>query len=273
MLEGVVTKPILSRLPKGVTEIRIRKGRPLVCLTTDRKVSTSYVVTDREFEEVVALVTDRSLYAITEKLVNGYLPLKGGIRVGVAGECVPDGEKIKTVKHITSLSIRIPHQVFGIADFLEIDGNFRENVLIVSPPAAGKTTLLREIARQISDHGQTVVVLDERGEISGAGGDDFALKVGTNTDVLFGFPKKIAYVNALRALNPEYIITDELSGEGDVEGVLRAFYGGVKVIATLHGADVDVFRGAFAPLRGVFDRILLLSKKPKVGTLLREVKL
>ena len=98
------------------------------------------------------------------------------------------------------------------------------------------------------------------------------MNVGENTDVLFGFPKKQAYENALRAMNPDYIVTDELSGTGDVEGVLRAYYGGVKVAATLHGEDIDVFHGVFAPLDKVFDRIVLLSKSPVVGTVKREVR-
>ena len=263
--------PLFKDIPSDVTEIRVRKRKHLICLTTLRRIVLDHVVSDVEFEELLAQVTDRSLYALTEKLTNGYLPLKGGVRVGVAGEGVRDGDRIKTVRHVTSLVIRIPHQIFGIADFLGIDGYFRQNVLIVSPPAAGKTTLLREIARKLSDRDHNVVILDERGEISGAGEGDFAMKIGENADVLFGFPKKIAYENALRALNPDYIVTDELSGEGDVEGVLRAYYGGVKVVATLHGNTTDVFRGIFAPLESVFDHIILLSKHPTVGTIKREV--
>ena len=232
---------------------------------------TDHIVSDEEFENILSLITEHSLYALTDKLVNGFLPMKGGIRVGVAGEGVMDGEKVKTIKHITSLSIRIPHQIFGIADFLKIVGNFRENLLIVSPPAAGKTTLLREITRKISNAGQSVVVLDERGEISAPDGTAFGLDVGQNTDVLYGFPKRISYENALRALSPEYIVTDELSGENDVAGVLRAYYGGVKVVATLHGGDLDVFHGVFEPLSVVFDRLILLSKVPKAGTVVKEM--
>ena len=211
------------------------------------------------------------MYAISEKLVCGYIPLKGGVRVGVAGEGVMEGERVKTIKHITSLSFRIPHQIFGIADFLAIDGNFRQNVLIISPPGAGKTTLLREIARVLSVQGKCVSILDERGEISGVCGIHFALDVGRNSDVLFGFPKKVSYENALRALSPDYIVTDELSGDRDVEGVMRAHYGGVNVIATLHGGSLDVFHGSFEPLAAVFDRLILLSKTPRVGTVVREV--
>ena len=87
----------------------------------------------------------------------------------------------------------------------------------------------------------------------------------------FGFPKQLAYENALRALNPEYIITDELSGEKDVQGVLRAYYGGVKVVATLHGGDENVFHGVFEPLKIVFDHIVVLSRFPRVGTVKKEV--
>ena len=271
MLEGILTKSILSLLPSGVTEVRIRRGKNLVYTTVQTRKATDHLVTDNEFDEILGLVTDHSLYAITEKLVSGYLPLKGGIRVGVAGESVLDGEKVKTVKHITSLVIRVPHQIFGIADFLKIDEYFKQNLLIVSPPGAGKTTLLREASRLLSERGKNVVVLDERGEISGATGVRFALDLGANTDVFFGFPKMIAYENALRSMNPDYIVTDELSGECDVQGVLRAYYGGVKVAATLHGESEDVFRGIFEPLRRVFDRVVYLSKKPRVGTVVREV--
>ena len=267
-----MTKNIIKRLPTSVTEVRVRRGNPLAYLTPQKYVVTEYFVSDSEFESVLSMVTEHSLYAITEKLVNGYIPLKGGIRVGVAGEAVMDGTRVKTVKHITSLAIRIPHQFFGIADFLRIDGKYRENLLIVSPPAAGKTTLLRETARVLSEVGKKVVILDERGEISGANGTEFALDVGQNSDVLFGFPKKIAYENALRALAPEYLITDELSGEGDVQGVLRAYYGGVKVVATLHGDDSDLFHGDFAPLEKVFDHIVMLSNTPKVGTVVMEFR-
>ena len=273
MLEGVLTKSILKRLPTNVTEVRIRRRRPVCYLTLNGRTTTDYIVTDGEFESVLSFVTEHSLYAITEKLVSGFIPIKGGIRVGVAGEGVMDNEKVKTIKHITSLVIRVPHQIFGIANFLKIDGYFKQNILIISPPGAGKTTLLREIARQISNAGKSVVVLDERGEISAASGTEFGLDVGRNTDVLFGLPKKVSYENALRALAPEYIITDELSGERDVEGVLRAYYGGVNVVATLHGGSLDVFHGAFLPLSKVFDHLVLLSKTPRVGTIVREVVL
>lgn len=273
MLEGVLTKSILRCLPSSVTEVRVRRGSPLSYLTPKGRKITDHIVSSEEFDHVLELVTEHSLYALTEKLVNGYIPIKGGIRVGVAGEGVPDGDRVKTIKNITSVCLRIPHQIFGIANFLQIDGYFDENLLIVSPPGAGKTTLLREVARRISEEGKCVVILDERGEISGASGGGFALNVGPNTDVLFGFPKKQSYENALRALSPDYIITDELSGEGDVSGVMRAFYGGVKVIATLHGGSLDVFHGVFSPLKEVFDRLILLSKSPRVGSVVKEVKL
>ena len=266
-----MTKAISDILPSTVTEVRVRRGKYLCYLTPFGRKRTDHRVSEEEFDEILSLVTERSLYAITEKLVNGYLPLKGGVRVGIAGESVMEGEKVRTVKNITSLVIRVPHQIDGIASFLQIDRNFKQNILIVSPPACGKTTLLREIARTLSDSGKNVVILDERGEISGVNQGEFVLKIGENSDVLFGFPKRIAYENALRALNPDYVITDELSGESDVQGVLRAYYGGVKVIATLHGKGIDPFLGVFQPLKPVFDRILLLSDHPKVGTVVRDV--
>ena len=271
MLVPFLPRSIADLLPKEVMEIRLRKGGRLRYLTLRGWTDTPHLVTEAEFEYVLLAVTERSLYAITEKLVNGYLPLKGGVRVGVAGEGVMEGDRVKSVKHISSLAIRIPHQVFGVSDFLVIDGYFNQNVLIVSPPACGKTTLLRDIARRLSNAGKNVVILDERGEISGVNNGCMSLEVGANSDVLFGFPKKIAYVNALRALNPDYVITDELSGESDVAGVLRAFYGGVRVIATLHGQDENALYGDFSALAKVFDRIIVLSRTPRIGTILKDL--
>ncbi|MBQ9369558.1 MAG: stage III sporulation protein AA [Clostridia bacterium] len=271
MLKDILPYSLYSLLPGEALEVRLRRGMRLSYLTLKGKFTTSHVVSEEEFESVLLTVTERSLYALTEKLVNGYLPLKGGIRVGVAGEGVMEGERVKTVKHVTSLAIRIPHQIIGVSDFLLIDGNFGQNILIVSPPAAGKTTLLRDLTRRISDAGNDVVVLDERGEISGMNSGTISLDVGSHTDVLFGFPKKVAYVNALRALNPDYIVTDELSGEGDIAGIMRAFYGGVRVIATMHGRDEGAIIGEFSPLEKVFDRILVLSKEPRVGTLVKDI--
>ncbi len=259
-------------IPDPVLEVRVRRGLPLTFLTEKRRSISSRAIREEEFDECLMLATEHSLYAMTERLVSGYLPLRGGVRVGVAGEGVSEGRSIKNVKNVTSLVYRVPHQIFGASDFIRIDGNFKQNVLIVSPPACGKTTLLRDLTRKLSNVGNNVAVLDERGEIGGVVKTERTLDLGSNADVLVGFPKRIAYENALRALSPDYIVTDELSGEEDVEGVLRAYYGGVKVVATLHGKGDFVFYGIFAPLEKVFDRVIVLSKDPKVGSVVRDEK-
>ena len=271
MLRKILPLTLYVLLPSDVLEVRVRRGKRLSYLTMKGYFCSSHTVTDEEFEQVLLSVTERSLYALTEKLVNGYLPLQGGLRIGIAGEGVMDGERVKTVKYVTSMVIRIPHQIFGVSNCVFVDKDFDQNLLIISPPAAGKTTLLRDLTRRISDVGKNVVVLDERGEISGMNNGRYSLDVGANTDVLFGFPKKVAYVNALRALDPDYIVTDELSGDRDVQGILRAYHGGVRVIATMHGKDEEAFFGEYASLERVFDRILVLSKHPKVGTLVKDV--
>ena len=270
MLRKLLPSSLYSLLPAEVLEVRVRRGLRFSYLTLKGSFTTSHIVSDEEFEHVLLSVTERSLYALTEKLVNGYVPLSGGIRIGIAGEGVMDGEKVKTVKRVTSMTIRIPHQIFGVSEFIGIDA-CKQNILIISPPAAGKTTLLRDLARRISDAGQNVIVLDERGEISGMNNGIISLDVGSHTDVLFGFPKKVAYVNALRALNPDYIVTDELSGESDIDGILRAYYGGVRVIATMHGVDERSLCGEFSRLERVFDRIIVLSKEPRVGTVVKDI--
>ena len=260
-------------LPTEMLELRLRRNKPLSYVTTKGRIDSALIVTDELFEESLERATDRSLYAITEKLVNGFLPLRGGLRVGIAGEGVADAERIKNVKNITSLVYRIPHQIKGVANFLRIDGYFSQNILIVSPPGCGKTTLLRDMARQLSLAGKNVVVLDERGELGGNIKTDFCLDLGPHTDVLVGFPKVVAYENALRALNPDYIVTDEISGQNDVKGVLRAFYGGVKIAATLHGFERNSLFGDFEPLSKVFDRMIVLSDRPRVGTVVKDIAL
>lgn len=244
MFQGLIDGRIeraLSLYDEGsITEIRLRRGRPLVVCQGSRRErvrtdSGLYTVTAEDIDRVLGIATDHSLYAVNDQLVEGYLT-KGGIRIGVAGRGVMDGDKLLTVKDVTSLVLRIPHSVTGCADGIlphVLDGGVK-STLVVSPPGAGKTTLLRDLARQVSVNYNTLVI-DERFEF---GGVDGSLDLG-ECDVIGGMKKGVSYVFGLRSLSPEIIVTDEIFGGAEVQAIKDVVRAGVKVFASVHGNNLD----------------------------------
>ena len=168
-------------------EIRLRTGRPLSLRyqgkelflmeggIKTKKWQEAWSVTEKELRETMEYVGKYSLYAYEDELRQGYLTLRGGHRVGVAGKTVLEGGKVKGIRHISCVNIRLSHQKKGCADEVLpyiYKGDEVCHTLIISPPCCGKTTLLRDLIRQISDgskerRGRTVGVVDERSEIGG----------------------------------------------------------------------------------------------------------
>lgn len=193
-----------------------------------------------------------SVYSVEEQLRRGFVTAEGGVRVGIAGEYVFENGKVTALKRATSLCVRVPHRIEGAgAEIFERTlKNCLRNVLIVSAPGRGKTTILRDIAERLTvKKGNNVLVCDERGEIAVCGALGGA-------DILSFVDKKQAFSMATRALRPDVIITDELS-ESDCEDVFRAIRGGVYVVATAHFGGV---RDLTTPFCGVFDRYVALAQ-------------
>ncbi len=253
---------ILSTRPEllaGLQEIRIRQGQPVLAYGSAGELwlSSSGFVTStarpvqaeaRDIRHLLATVSQSSLYALEEELRSGYITIPGGHRVGLTGRAVLEHGKVKTLKYITGFNLRLAKQVIGCAAallprLLRPDG-LPHCTLLVSPPQAGKTTLLRDLARSLSlgaaclPRGFKVALIDERSELAACYQGVPTLDVGPRCDVLDACPKAEGMVMALRALSPEVLITDEIGRREDAAALMEALHSGVAVITSAHAADL-----------------------------------
>lgn len=211
------------------------------------------IIDVKQISDVLLRACDFSLYTVNASLCEGYLTVRGGIRIGVCGEAVYDADRLRTVKNYNAIDIRIPHEVRGCAEstYTKFFTRAIDNTLIVSPPCGGKTTFIRDLCRLISNDGHAVLLCDERCEIASAVCGRASLDVGRNTDIASGFKKTYTMRQGIRAMSPEVIITDELASE-DVDDIRYCVKCGVKVIATAHAQDIEEVRSN-ALLSGLID--------------------
>lgn len=230
----------------NASEFRLRAGQHLVITTPEKEivVQTDSAVRHEELANMLETVTEGSLHSVTESLKNGYVTVSGGHRIGLCGTAVTKQNEITFIKNLSSASVRIAREMKGNADevFPQImqNGAF-ENTLIVSPPGFGKTTLLRDLIRQLSDNKPhyRISLIDERGEVAAKWHGVPQLNVGQNTDVLDGAPKSEAIMLLLRAMSPQIIAMDEITTPQDLEALKFASHCGVGLLATAHGYDID----------------------------------
>lgn len=292
---GMNIRTILSKISEedyeNIQEIRIRVNRPLmVTAKVDYMLNSggglvkdkneTYLVKLSDIEHTVELMSENSLYAYQDELRNGFLTLMGGHRVGIVGKVVTEKSEIKTLKDISGLNIRIARQVAGCAERVIsyiINGTSIYHTLIISPPNCGKTTMLRDIIRQISDgfpghgfDGAKVGLVDERSEIAACFRGVPQNDIGIRTDVLDSCPKPQGITMLVRSMSPRVIATDELGTKRDVEAVEEALNAGVKIITTAHARDIDELKKK--PIigelleQGLFERIVVLGNSNGPGT-------
>jgi len=260
----------------GLSEIRLRADKPTILLINGREVFLDDA-TSEDIRETMERVSQYSFYAFEAELSAGFITLPGGHRVGVAGQVVMENGVVRAWRHISALNVRIARSVFGCADEIlpkiaelnHVKVKRLQHTIIVSPPGFGKTTLLRDVVRQISDGGLTVGLADERSEIAGCFRGVAQNDVGKRTDILDGCPKATAMIMLLRGMSPDVIAADELGGEADARAVDAVLNAGVKLLCTAHGRDVaDVMANpALSSVMGrrIFERFVVLNSPGKIA--------
>lgn len=286
---------LLKMLPdsqlKNITELRLRIGQPLMLVLgrEDFMISFSgklignshnaYYCSSDDISRTFHLISKHSIYALEQELQQGFLTVSGGHRIGLAGQAIVVGGKLKALKNISSLNIRIARQVKGCSDIvlphIISAGKRVLSSLIISPPRCGKTTMLRDIIRNLSSRssnfiGVQVGVVDERSEIAACLNGIPTVDLGNRVDVLDSCPKSEGMLMLIRSMAPQVIATDELGREEDAFAVVEALNAGISVIATVHGKTVDEVSAR--PYIGrlikskFFERYIVLTDSPVIGT-------
>ncbi|WP_077367698.1 stage III sporulation protein AA [Anaerosalibacter sp. Marseille-P3206] len=285
---------ISDKKKDAIEEIRLKNNMPIIicCNGFDYFVSEtgqfikdykeSVYITKEQLQKTFQIISNYSVYAFEEEIKSGFITLKGGHRVGLAGKVVYGPNGIETIKNISSLNLRIAHEITGVSNnimkYILKQPNTIYNTLIISPPQCGKTTLLRDIVRNISDgmprygfNGLKVGLVDERSEIAGVYNGIPQNNVGLRTDILDGCLKSDGIIILIRAMSPDVIATDELGSVEDIVSIHEALKTGVKLISTVHGDDLeDVFTKKNLDQiikEKIFRRIIILDNSKGVGTI------
>lgn len=269
-------------------EIRMMIGKPFVIRYPDgdyyltakstllQKPVNAVIVNKKLLDETIERITKSSVYAVREEIRNGYITIEGGHRIGVAGTAVTENGDVEFIKNISSINIRIASEIIGAADEVMpyINDGYIKNTLIISPPCTGKTTMLRDIARQLSYSGYAVAVADERCEIAAMYEGKSSFDLGNLTSVLDNCPKEKAMMMLLRAMSPDIIITDEIGTKGDINAIKTIVNSGVSIIASVHGRDIKQImrRKELSELAHMFDIIITLSRRNGIGTVEEIIK-
>lgn len=258
-------------------EIRLRVGKPLIIISDNMEWVLQKIVKKEELQETLEYISNYSLYAFENELRQGFITIEGGHRVGMAGQVLVENGRVKNLKQISSLNIRISHEVLHCADsVLPYIVHNRQicHTLIISPPRCGKTTLLRDLIRQISDgnarvKGCTVGVVDERSELAGCYQGVPQNQMGIRTDVLDGCPKAEGMLMLIRSMAPQVIAVDEIGALEEVQAMKYAMHCGCKLIATVHGESMEEIRKKplFEQLikEHCFERYIVLRNGRRIG--------
>lgn len=248
-------------------EFRLRVGRPAsVLLGAAEKDFGVSPVTQRELNAVLEITTSASAHCVRENVKSGYITSKGGFRVGLGGSAIVRDGCIVGYRELSSVAVRITKEIKGAAE--EILPKLRgkggvDSTLIISPPGRGKTTILRDIVRRLSDEGKRVAVADERGEIAAMKDGVPQMDVGRYTDVIDNCPKDKAVMMLLRAMNPQIIAMDEITAAEDTLALMSAEGCGVKLLATAHANDIndlmskELYRNIIQ--KGIFKKLVTIE--------------
>ena len=279
---------------EDIEEIRLRINKPLIINGNqkdyfynekynklDLNMDKAYIVTKEDVDQTFQIICKYSIHSFMDDIKKGFVTLRGGHRVGIVGKAIVENGKVENLKHISSLNIRISKEVKNCSD--KVIGHIIKsptkinNTIIISPPQCGKTTLLRDIVRNLSNgtekynfKGVNVALIDERNEIAGSYLGMPQMDVGIRTDIIETCPKDVGIMMVLRSMSPNIIITDEIGTEKDIKALYTALNGGVGLITTVHGDSIEDIRNRkeFNNLldEELFKKVILLSAKRGPGT-------
>ena len=272
-----------------IYEIRLRVNAPLIvifkgkeyCLTQQggfsREESEACFVSAEDLKETMEYISNYSMYAFEDEIRQGFITIQGGHRVGIAGKTVLEGDKIKSVKYISYINLRLSHQIKDCAvpllPYIIKDSRIC-HTLIISPPRCGKTTLLRDLIRQVSNGnrylpGVSVGVVDERSEIGGSYQGIPQNDLGIRTDVLDCCPKAEGMMMLIRSMSPEVVAVDELGDYEDIHAIESVIHCGCKLFATVHGSSIEDMKRKPLMQRlvqeRIFERYIVLQHKDRAG--------
>ncbi|HHX62071.1 MAG TPA: stage III sporulation protein AA [Epulopiscium sp.] len=293
---GIRLKTIFNKLVAEefnlIYEIRIRINQPIIVVkdqqeifiksdgTYTKDLKEAIIATLEDINNTLEMMSQYSMYAFEEELRQGYITLEGGHRVGIVGKVIIENQKIKSIRYVGAMNIRVAHEIIGSADkilpYIYKTHDMIYHTLLVSPPRCGKTTILRDLIRQISQgsalkNGMTVGVVDERSEIAGCYKGVPQNSIGPRTDVLDGCTKVDGMLMLLRSMSPDLIAVDEIGKKEDLFAIEEVLNAGVKIVCTVHGSTLkDIMSKPVLKQmieKHFFERIICISARKGPGTI------
>ena len=239
-----VISKYIDKIENEIEEVRIRVKRPIVIKTDKKNLILDYIISQQEMLEIFERVCENSVYSYKRQICEGYITIKNGHRVGITGNCAFENGQVVNINYISSLNFRIAREKINCSDkiwkyVVDLQNNEIYNTLIVSRPGCGKTTILRDLIRKISNLGKTCAVVDERGEIAAMNKGIAQNDVGILTDVIDNVSKSKGMSMLIRSMAPDVIACDEIGSKEDIISINYAICSGVKGIFTAHGDSIE----------------------------------